>query len=284
MAETILQVLERGIASFTDAQKRVADYLLKNPSEVAFMTIEKLAHNSGVSVATIMRLAYALDYEGYSEMQKELQKIILQQVTPAGQLASSVKKLTNNKLLLRCAEMQIENIRKTVEFIPDETASESVEMILRAKRLFLAGARSSLATVNYLYEGLNRIGFDCAMLAPESGRTLSLLSHMTPDCLVIAISFPRYVRRTLEITTVAKARGARILGITDGHSSPLAAIADMFIPCAFSTLSFLNSSLGAIFVADYLISALSLNDPKKVTQELDGIEEVIRRLDATILK
>ena len=55
--------------SFTSAQRKVADYILKNPTEVPFMTTDQLAVVIGVSVATVMRLAYALGYTGYSHFQ-----------------------------------------------------------------------------------------------------------------------------------------------------------------------------------------------------------------------
>ncbi len=284
MPKTILDTLEQGMEKFTGAQRRVADYILKNPSEVAFMTIEKLAHHSGVSVATIMRLAYAQNYEGYSDMQKDLQKIVLQQVSPGVKLSANLKKLTNNKLLLQCAETQIENIRRTVGFISDEVAEKSVCMLLESKKIYTVGLRSSKSIASYLNEGLNRIGIDCELLMPETGRMLGQLARLDKDSLVIPISFPRYIRRTLEIATAAKERGAKVLAITDGRSSPLAGIADLFIPCAFATLSFHSSTLGGIFAADYLITALSLLDPGKAKRELDGIERLLQQFGSNILK
>ena len=117
MAKNVLERLTNSIGTLTEAQKRVADYILKHPSEVAFMTIEKLAKNSRASVATIMRLAYSQNFDGYSDMQQELKDIVLLQVTPAAKLSASAKKITDNKLLLQCAEVQMDNIRNTVTFI-----------------------------------------------------------------------------------------------------------------------------------------------------------------------
>ena len=284
MAKTILETLEHGITGFTGAQKRVADYILKNPSEVAFMTIETLAKHSGISVATIMRLAYALKYEGYSDMQRDLQKIVLMRLSPSNRFAANLRKLSNNKLLTQCAENQIANIRRTVDFISDEVAAASVEMVLAAEKVYIVGLKSSGSIASFLYEGFNRIGIDCELLLPETSRLIAQLARMTDRSLVIAISFPRYVRRTIEIATTAKERRAKILAITDGHSSPLAPVADLFLTCAFETLSFHSSTLGAIFAADYLITAVSLHDTQKVRRELESIDPILHEMDTNILK
>ncbi len=284
MNHTILEILRQDIDTFSGAQKRVADYILKYPSEVAFMTIERLAHESGSSVATIMRLAYALRYEGYSDMQKDLQKIILHQVSHPNPLPSDVKTLSNNKLLMQCAEMQIENIRRTVKFISDDVASKSVEMLLSAKKVYITGLRSSLCVAHYLNERLNRIGVASEIFIPESGQLVRTLRGMDSDCLLIAISFPRYTKRVLEITKAAKANNAKVLAITDGLSSPLASVADLFIPCSYAALSFHSSAVGADFVADYLVTAVSLADPQRAKHEFETIGKIVSSFNANILK
>ena len=284
MAKNVLERLAHGIGDLTDAQKRVADYILKYPSEVAFMTIEKLAKNSRASVATIMRLAYAQNFDGYSDMQRELKDIVLLQVTPASRLSVSAKKITNNKLLLQCAEMQIDNIRNTVSFMSDEAAKQGVAMLLKARKIYTIGIRSSKSVAIYLDEGLNRIGIDCELLLPDTSRLLRQLALMDEHSLVIPVSFPRYIKKTYEIANAAKMRKAKILALTDGHSSPLAGIADLFIPCAYATLSFHSSTLGAIFAADYLLTAAALHDSRRSQKSLDAIEDFAQTFNPTLLK
>lgn len=102
MEVTVLQLLEEKMEAFTSTQKRVADYILKNPTEVAFLTIEQLSALIGVSVTTIMRLAYSLGYTGYTQFQKDLQEILRNRVAPPTRLEENVKKLGKNKLLIKC--------------------------------------------------------------------------------------------------------------------------------------------------------------------------------------
>lgn len=284
METSVLQILEDKMEDFTSAQRKVADYVLKNPTEVAFLTTEQLAGIIGVSVASIMRLAYAVGYSGYSQFQKALQEMLRSQVAPPTRLEQNVKKLGKNKLLVACAEAQIGNIQKSVEFLTDEAINKAFELIFSAKRIYVTGVRGSYTVAYYLYENMNRLGIDCEILIPDTGRLQSVLASLSANDLLIAISLPRYARRTLEIVRVAKIRGAKLLSITDGYSSPLALVSDAFLPCAYESVSFHNSEIGALFVADFLVTGVAARDTKHTQNHLERIEQVVAVLDANAVK
>lgn len=285
MEKPVLRLLEEKMEIFTSSQRKVADYTLKNPTEVAFLTTDQLAGIVGVSVATIMRLAYALGYTGYAQFQKDLQEMLRNRIAPPPtRLETNLKKMGKNKLLIECAEIQMNNIKRTVEFLSDEAVNNAVKLILTAKKIYVIGVRGSSSVANYLNEGLNRLGVDSELLVSDSGRTQAVLVKLSPDDLLIPISLPRYGKRTLEVTQVAKEKGAKILSITDGYSSPFALLADVFLTCAFESSSFHNSEIGAMFVADFLITSVAIKESKKIKKHLEEIEKVTNAIDANALK
>lgn len=285
MEKIVLQELEEKMEVFTSAQRKVADYILKNPVEVAFLTTDQLGRIVGVSVATIMRLAYTLGYTGYVQFQKDLQEMVRDRIAPPPtRLEANMKKIGENKLLIKCAELQINNINKTVKFQSEEAINNAFELIVAAQKIYIIGIRGSSSVANYLNEGLNRLGIDSEMLITDSWRLQSVLVNLTPNILIIAISLPRYAKRTLEVIQVAKGRGAKILSITDGYSSPFSLLSDGFLSCSFDSLSFHNSEIGAMFIADFLVTGLAIKDSRKGKIYLEEIEKVTTALDANILK
>lgn len=285
MEKPVLRLLEEKMEAFTSAQRKVADYILKNPTEVAFLTTDQLAGIVGVSVATIMRLAYALGYTGYAQFQRDLQEMLRNQVAPPpARLETNLKKMGKNKLLIECAEVQMTNIKKTVEFMSDEAIDNAFNLIFAAKKIYVIGIRGSSSVANYLNEGLNRIGVDSELLDTDSGRLQAILVKLSSEDLVIAISLPRYGKRTLEVVQVAKSKNAKILSITDGYSSPFALLSDVFLACAFESLSFHNSEIGAMFLADFLVTGVAIRNSKKTKYYLEEIEKVVTATDANILK
>ncbi len=270
--------------TLTPAQRKVADYILKYPMEATFLTIEQLAGLTSVSVATIIRLAYSLGYDGYTQFQKSLQALLRDQISPPNRLEANVKKLGKNKLLVDCAKLQMENIRKTVEFLSEENIDQAFKLIFDAKKIFVIGIRGSFGVACYLNDGLNRLGVDCELIVPDTGRIQAIMAKFSSDDLVIAISLPRYAKRTVEVVRVAKRKKAKILAITDGYSSPLALMSDVFLGCAFESLAFHHSEIGALFVADFLVTGVAVQDSVRAKMQLEEIEKVVCEIEANVIK
>lgn len=284
LGKSALHALEKNIETITPSQKKVADYILKYPTEAAFLTIEQLAGYTGVSVATIMRLTYSIGYTGYSSFQKDLQDLLRNRVAPPNRLEANVRKVGKSKLLIDCAELQIANIRKTVDFLSEEKIEQAFNLIVQAKKIYVIGIRSSFSVASFLHEGLNRLGVDCEIIMPDTGRTQTVITRLSPTDLVIAISLPRYAKRTVEFVRVAKQRNARILAITDGYSSPLAANSTVFLSCAFDSLAFHHSEIGALFVADYLITSVAIREASRTKKQLEEIEKVVCEIESNVIE
>lgn len=284
MSSTLLNQLKLKMPEFTAAQRKVADYVIKHPAEVAFLTTEQLAALTQVSVASIMRLAYSMGYTGYAQLQKDLQDVLKDQVAPSARFDKNTSSLEKHSILEACVTTQIENINKTAAFLSSSNIKNSFSLINKAKKIYIVGVRTSHATAYYLYEGLNRIGLNCELLIPDTSRTQSVLAHMSAENLLIAISLPRYAKRTIEIANVARKKGAKIIAITDAYSSPLAIIADEFLLCTHESVSFHNSGIGSLFLADFLISGMASANPKKAKASLENIENIVKEFDANAFK
>lgn len=284
MDKSVLQSIEEHMESFTKAQRKVADYILKNPTEVAFLTIEQLSGLTKVSVTTVMRLTYALSYSGYTQFQKDLQELLRNRIAPSRRLAKNLEKVGQNKLLSECVEMQINNINKTAEFLNDEIINKALELIEGTKKICVIGVRGSYPAANYLSNGLIRLGLPCEQLIPESVSAQNSVTNLTSDDLVIAISLPRYAKHTLDVCKAAKSRGAKILAITDGYSSPLSMLADVFFPCAYDSLSFQNSHIGIMFLAEFLITGMGIRLAQEAKTRLEEVEKIMPTLDANVVE
>ena len=68
--------IETHMDKLTKLQRKVADYVLSDPIQAAFMTVDQLAHAVDVSTATIVRFSLELGYSGYTEFQGELQEYL----------------------------------------------------------------------------------------------------------------------------------------------------------------------------------------------------------------
>ena len=69
--DTISRINER-FNKMSKSHKKLATYVIDHYEQAAFMTAAKLGKAVGISEATVVRFAYALDYDGYPEFQAAL--------------------------------------------------------------------------------------------------------------------------------------------------------------------------------------------------------------------
>src|SRR5258706_16324981 len=75
-ATPLIRRLKDGADGFSRNQRVLARHVLANYQSVAFATVSQLSDQSGVSEATIVRFAKALDFKGYPEFQKEVRRLV----------------------------------------------------------------------------------------------------------------------------------------------------------------------------------------------------------------
>lgn len=271
--------LKNKISELTETQRRVADYIIKNPMDVAFLTVDQLAGIVGTSTTTIMRLTFSLGYSGYTEFQKGLQEILRNQAAPQTRLEANIKGIEEDDLWGRYAENQIRNIQNTMDMISQDSLEHAQKLIMSANRIICTSVRSGLPVAQYLTHGLNRLLGNTSLVVSDVSDWVDSVVNMDDNDLVIAISFPRYARRIIDFARTAKMNGVKIISITDSYSSPLASYSDLVLPCNSNSIAFHNSAVSSMFVADYIISALAINYPEQTKKRLDKVNAILTDMD-----
>ena len=94
---------------------------------------------------------------------------------------------------------------------------------------------------------------------------------------MLAISFPRYTKETVELLHWAKTRGVTTLAITDSPISPLAQHADYVLTARYQTDSFIESFTAPLSLINALVTALGVRDRTRTLASLRKLEEVWKR-------
>jgi DNA-binding MurR/RpiR family transcriptional regulator len=92
--------------------------------------------------------------------------------------------------------------------------------------------------------------------ATSTGRVLHLVRSVNKQDLVIAISFRRGLRQTVEGAQQARARGAYCVGIADTYLSPLARECDEIFLASVESTSFGNSYVAPVALLNSLLAAI----------------------------
>jgi DNA-binding MurR/RpiR family transcriptional regulator len=277
--ENPILLLKNKVSNLSDSQRKVADYILKNPLDVAFLTVDQLAGLVGTSTTTIMRLTFNLGYSGYTEFQKGLQEILRNRADPNTRFETKLKESDHSDLWIQCAENQINNIESTIAMISKDYLEKTVELILSSRQVYCTAIRSAVPVAQSLTYGLSRILGKAELIIADHGNWTEKVINFTPSDLVIAISFPRYANNVIELIKTAKQNGARVISITDSYSSPLVKYSDFILPCNVSSASFHNSILAPMLIVDYLISVIPIKEPELTKDRLDKIDTILSSMN-----
>jgi DNA-binding MurR/RpiR family transcriptional regulator len=151
MKEDILAILEEMEPTFSKGQRRIASYITESYDKAAFMTASKLGEKVGVSESTVVRFATEMGFKGYPELQKELQQMIKSKLTAVQRMEVSSNLIGEDNAIKKVLNGDVELIRDTLESVSEVEFKKAVEIINKAKRIYILGVRSSAALASFLY-------------------------------------------------------------------------------------------------------------------------------------
>ncbi len=277
--QNVLNLIQDKFDHLSKGQKRIANYIFDEYDKVAYITASRFAEIVGVSESTVVRFAMALGYDGYPDLQKALQESIKTKLTMIQRLDISNDMCVDKDSIKKIMTQDMDNIRKTIDMIDEQRFKEIIKIISNSKKIFLTGNRSSAILANYLGFYLHFIVEDLHIIPSGSHSSFDeLISIGDSDCLIV-VSFPRYAKGTLDAVKFAKSQGATIIGITDGHNSPISNFVDYSLYSLYNMNTFIDSMVAPMSLINALIMTLSLNEKNRVYANFKKLEALWKRYD-----
>ena len=275
MEKDILSVIESQSADFSKGQRKIAEYILTNYDKAAFMTAIKLARFTDVSESTVVRFAMELGYDGYPEMRRALQDVIRGKLTSVQRIKVAKDIMGSSDILTHVLSSDIEQIRHTMEETDSGEFARAVDAIVTAKNIYILGLRSSSFLANFMGFYFN-LFFSNSRVISESpdSEVFEQIVRLTSDDVLIAISFPRYSRRTIKAMRYARTVGSNIIAITDGRSSPLIELSDIPLCARSDMISFLDTLVAPLSLVNALIVAVSEKAPGDLYANFERLERI----------
>lgn len=238
-----------------------AAWLADQPEELAFHSVRGLAELAGTDPNIVVRCVKAAGFSGYSDARRTVQNALRQTDQAYGQRADALQGIGHHSLFQAIATAARDNTRKVFSSPLDAAMDEIVPHLLGARRVHCIGVRTAYALAHYFtYRG----GIAHANIVPapaQPGLILDSLIDAGPEDVVIVISFAHYSAEVLRAARVARARGARVLAITDRRDSPLVADSWRCLRAPVEGPNVMYSIVGALLIVETLLELMSARDP-----------------------
>jgi DNA-binding MurR/RpiR family transcriptional regulator len=211
--------------------------VLDHPREYVLMSVRKLAEALQADAMAVLRAIRGMGFDGYAEFRRYLHELALVQATQLDTMRPGLARDSDVPAHLRESLALDSNnlgaLRHTLDFA---RVAALATRLYDARRIVLLGGDLAAVLVNFLHYNLAVIDLP-AVACTHPGEVAHGVRGLQRTDLVIAITFRRGLRQTVDGVRQARARGAYCVGVTDTHLSPLARFAhEYFVTSVESTL------------------------------------------------
>jgi DNA-binding MurR/RpiR family transcriptional regulator len=255
-------------------RQRVVKYVNDNLRTAVFLTVNQLANQVGVDAATVVRTAQDLGFKGYGEFIESARGHFLETLTPYEIAQREIQQSPGSEqAVLNSLHQEIENLQRlAAEINPGQIASVA-RRIRKAKQILVIGLDLASTLSEHLVYTLQSIGFNTHGATAGGGRLRNHLTSIGKGDLVIAITFRRGLRETVDAAQAAREAGAYTVALTDSELSPLVKICHEHILASITSHSFTGSYVAPLAVINTLIVALLNCDPSHTLMALGKINK-----------
>ena len=257
--------------------------------DVVYLSTSRIAELVDVNRSTVVRTAQALGYDGFGDLQADLQQQLLQRFSTADRVKLDLLRLNEDiedqasqenglAMLSSMVRAEIKDMENMVNQITEADFNRAVNLLEQADKIYILGLRGSLPLAMTFIFLMRHVRPNCFMLEPGAPNFADQLAELTADDVLFTISYSRYASDTIRCMDYAQRVGASVLTLTDDPLSPAAKRADLAFVLLFRMYLYRNTSTPMVLL-NALAAALSARLSPRSPAQLDRLEEVYEHWD-----
>ena len=280
MKQNLLQQLTDRMPTFSKGQRQIAGYILEHYDRAAYMTASKLGAEVKVSESTVVRFADELGFSGYPELQRALQELAKTNLTAAQRMEVADNLLQKDTVLEKVLLGDADKIRHTLDSLDKDAFYAAVDKIVNARNIYIIGSRSSASLAGFLTLHFRMMFDNVRNVELTSGSEMfEQILDIGKNDVIIAISFPRYSKRTVRAVRFAHHAGADVVSLTDSAASPIATDCDQLLIAHSDMASFVDSLVAPLSIINAMVVAVAMSKHDQVADRLRRLEKIFDEYD-----
>ena len=238
MEGSVINQICASMDSFFDTEKKIGDYIVRNPKKVVDMTVGELAKECGVSEASVSRFCKRIELKGFHHLKISLARELVD-AKDDGEISGHISVDDMEGSLRGILSNKMEELRQTVAMIDREELKKILDVINNADTVLMAAVGNTIPVAMDGAYKLNQIGIR-AMSTPIWETELGYSYNLPDKDIVVAISNSGESTGVIQILEAAKSRGAVAISITNNARSSVAELSTYHITTATREKLFLD--------------------------------------------
>ncbi len=254
--------------TLTKGEKKIAEFLVKNPKKVILLSALDLGKEIGVSDASVLRFSKTMGFNKFNDFKNYI-ALELSETSPDDRIVKNWDNFNSkNDIANKIVNADLENIKEFLLNVDFDQVNEAVEMIDEAKKIYFLGIGSSRAISQFMFWHVKRLGFN-AECVNEGGLGLyEAFSHIKKGDVVIIFAFPRFLNDEIKAVKLAKEKRAKIITITSNVFSEISFLSNIVFKISVENNGFFNSYIVPMELCNIILTALFEKNKTSIYAEL----------------
>jgi RpiR family transcriptional regulator, carbohydrate utilization regulator len=228
--------------------------ILEHPRDYVLLSVRAMAKRLKTDPATVVRIVRGLGFASYRDFQRHLHDLSIAFATSLDTMQSAGRVTSMPAYVREALEQDLKNLHGLKNSLDAPRLVSLAKRVYDARRIVLLAGDLAAFLADYLEYQITLLGLP-VFTATSAGRIAHLVRTVNQRDLVLAISFRRGLRQTVEGVHLAKARNAYCVGITDTYVSPLARECDEVFLASVESTSFGASYAAPVALVNAILAA-----------------------------
>ncbi len=272
----IFAKIKSGYNNFSISEKKVAEYVLKNPGEVPFQSVYDLARSIGVSVPTVTRMTKKIGYQSFKKFKVEL---AVDTSSTIVDIYSEINPQDKDEDLARKVfSSNIQALEDTLKIIDFNDLSKTAKCISSAKRTVFFGVGGSGLVAMEAALRFSHLDVQAEAYC-DPLQMLVQAKRLKENCIAVGISHSGRTKQTIQALSVARRSKAVTAGISNYIDTPLKDECNYYLCTSFAESRVKAASLSSRTAQLCLIDVLYLMVAKHRNKiwDIEGLNDLIEK-------
>lgn len=244
------------LPSLSASEEKLADFILHSPTAIRDLSSQKLAVTVGVSQSSVIKFAQKLKYKGYPALKLAILDDISNAKADHQKLHGSI--LVDDDYLTmsnKLVQSKIAVLQQTQSLNDQKAINQSVDLLLHANRVVLAGLGGSALVAKDFCFKLQKLGIT-AISEIDVHAQLALITTLGSHDVVFALSESGVTREVVKAVRQAKENHTPIISVTKFGETAVSNMADIKLYSVAEEASTRISSILARTAQELIIDVL----------------------------
>lgn len=245
----------------TNAEAKIANYVLENYDSVLNSNITELAESAGVSDASVVRFCRSIGYKGYQDFKINAardglpkEKHLNPSLEQSDDVATICKKIFNTEMTV---------LDRTLASLDMTEVERAADMIRRAEKLVVFGSGGSLLVGKDVQHKLMKIGLQ-VYVYEDMDMQLMASSLMKKGEVALCLSHSGCNANVVHCMKNASKNGTTTIAIVSQGKTPVSKNADIALYTASEEMIFKSESVSTrmaqLAILDCLVAIVAFED------------------------